>query len=223
MVEENRVVAVRVVLERTQIEQARLAAHLSNAENDRMARFRYPDDRRRYLVAHGVLRDVLAEMTGVAAASLRFMEGPHGKPFLDPPGLKFNLSHSGELAMAVMSADREVGVDIEKHRPDIDVLAIAHRYFAPEEAARLAALPIERRNSAFFTLWTRKEAYSKARGIALAPALREPAPREEASGKWGVEEIAAGEGYSAAIAYGLDPPFLRPNSNRRPRIILTSR
>ena len=203
--------AFRISLERSETEQARLAAHLSDAERARMAR---------YLVAHGVLREILAECLGITPIGLHFGEGPHGKPFLDPPGLNFSLSHSGELAMVAVSADRAVGIDIEEVRPDLDVLAIAERFFAPEEAGSLAAMAAAQRTAAFFALWTRKEAYSKARGMALAPALRESAG---ISDEWGVETIDAGEGYAAAVAYGFAAPFLRPNSNRRPRIILTIR
>jgi 4'-phosphopantetheinyl transferase len=223
MVKNNLVVAVRVVLARPKTELPRLAAYLSDAENARMARFRFPDDRRRYLVAHGVLREILAEYTGSGnPARLGFREGPHGKPILDPPGLKFNLSHSGELAMIAVSASREVGVDIERIRPDLDVLAIAHRYFAPEEARRLTALSAAQQTAEFFKLWTCKEAYAKARGMALAPALRQTIAND---GEWGVESIDAGqhagEGYAAAVAYGLD--LCREKSNRRPKIILTMR
>jgi len=207
---------------------------LSEAETARMARFRYPGDRRRYLVAHGALREILAEFTGSGNPSeLRFREGAHGKPFLVPMSnqgvVQFSLSHSGELAMVAVSASREVGVDVEKIRPNIDVMAIAHRYFAPEEAARLGALSDADRTAAFFTLWTRKEAYSKARGMALAPALREI---PEDHGGWYAESIDmdryAGDGfpagYAAAVAYGVaDFDLCGPKSNRRPMIILTMR
>jgi 4'-phosphopantetheinyl transferase len=217
----------RIPLERPAAVLDRLEAHLSDVERARMARFRYPDDRRRYLAAHGILRETLAELTGIPPARLRFREGPHGKPYLDPPRLglldfNFSLSHSGELAMIAVSAGREVGMDVEKVRPEVDAVAIADRFFAPEEACTLAGLPATQRKRSFFELWTRKEALSKARGMALAPALREP---EHLGGEWTVEPVDAGEGYAAAVAYGvsLDAPLCREKSNLRPTIILTIR
>jgi 4'-phosphopantetheinyl transferase len=72
--------------------------------------------------SRGVLRALLARYLDADPRELRFVLGPHGKPALSPEGtgsaidLRFNLSHSGTMALYALSAGREVGVDIERPR-----------------------------------------------------------------------------------------------------------
>jgi len=129
--------------------------------------------RRRFVVARAALRGVLGAALGQPPRSLRFVEGPHGKPALadQPPPLRFNLSHSGELALLALSLDRELGVDLERRRHHLDHLGIARRYFAPDELAALAALPAAQQETAFYRCWTRKEALLKAKGAGLTLPL----------------------------------------------------
>jgi 4'-phosphopantetheinyl transferase len=71
---------------------------LDEHERDRLARFRRPADRERYLAAHALARLVLAPLVGTAADALAFDRTcrcgvPHGKPVL-PGGPGFSLSHA---------------------------------------------------------------------------------------------------------------------------------
>lgn len=145
---------------------------LSSDERARADRFLRPTPRGRYVAARGLLRRILAAYAGLDPASLRFAYGPHGKPSLAPGQgagtLRFNLSHSEDLALYAIAAGREVGVDVERIRPAFDGARIAREFFSTAEAATLAALPPAARTEAFFACWTRKEAYSKARGEGLA-------------------------------------------------------
>ncbi|MER7848012.1 4'-phosphopantetheinyl transferase superfamily protein [Kitasatospora sp. NPDC096077] len=85
------------------------------------------------------------------------------------PGLHFNLSHSGELALLAV-APRPVGVDVELVRSGRDVDRLSRRFFpAPErELVARGGRP------AFARLWTRKEACVKAVGGRLAEGLALP-------------------------------------------------
>lgn len=69
--------------------------------------------------AANALHRVLAVYLGEDPARIRLETGAHGKPRLaDPQGqLRFNLSHSGELALVAVSGEVEVGVDVERMRP----------------------------------------------------------------------------------------------------------
>ena len=157
-------------------------ARLSAEELARAARFVFPQDRHRYIAAHAALRQLLAlHLTGAdeaagesrcASEPLTLVAGRFGKPALATPGrLHFNLSHSHGVALVALSADCEVGVDIERLRPMTDATAMAAAYFTPAEQAALAACGAESgdaaRDRAFFTCWTRKEACLKALGIGL--------------------------------------------------------
>ncbi|HEY6729935.1 MAG TPA: hypothetical protein VI039_02805 [Solirubrobacterales bacterium] len=65
------------------------------------------------------LRRVLAVYLGEEPARIQLEKGEHGKPRLagNEPPLKFNLSHSGDLALVAVSGANEMGVDVERLRP----------------------------------------------------------------------------------------------------------
>src|SRR5207253_323259 len=117
---------------------------LAPDEQARAARFYRPEFGRRFAVARGVLRTLLARYAGAEPAAVRFAYGPQGKPALAEPGgtsLRFNVSHSGELAYYAFAWGREVGIDVERIRPLSDDLRLAERFFSPAETAALLALP----------------------------------------------------------------------------------
>src|SRR5262245_54818053 len=77
---------------------------LCSSEYKRAARFQFERDRRRFTLAHGSLRYLLATYTGCRASDLRFGANPHGKPALEwPAGPHFNISHSGDLAAIALA------------------------------------------------------------------------------------------------------------------------
>jgi 4'-phosphopantetheinyl transferase len=94
--------------------------------------------------------------------------GEHGKPALHDGELKFNLSHTGEVAVLAVTVGHDVGVDIERARSWSDPVRFARRFLAPAEACAVAALPARERCEALTRLWTAKEAYVKALGTGLA-------------------------------------------------------
>ncbi len=144
---------------------------LSEDEKTRARRFYFSRDRERFIVARGLLRAILARYLGQEPASLRFRYGPHGKPYLalggDVLDLRFNLSHSHNLAIYAVAHGREVGVDLERVRFDETAMEIATQFFSTRELAALRALPEHTRTETFFKYWTVKEAYLKAKGEGL--------------------------------------------------------
>jgi 4'-phosphopantetheinyl transferase len=146
-------------------------AELSPDERERAARFVFPEDRRRFILAHVALRRVLGAYLGRPAGRLAFSAGARGKPSLKEESdawLRFNLSHSRETALIACARGRDVGVDIEWMRDDVGQGEIVERFFSDEERREWAALPAARRREAFFRGWARKEAYVKALGEGLA-------------------------------------------------------
>jgi 4'-phosphopantetheinyl transferase len=196
-----------------------MRAVLNDDERRRADRFAFAHDRLRFAVARGLLRTILGQYLARSPESLRFVANAHGKPGLDPAlerdlAIRFNLAHSGPWVVYALTLGREIGVDIERVRPEFGGLAIAERFFAPGEIATLQGLPDDSRSLAFFHGWTRKEAYIKAKGKGLALPLDEfevaidpdrPAallatladPLEAA--RWTLRELAVEPGYVAAV------------------------
>lgn len=142
---------------------------LDEHEQQRVSRLRSDLHRQRYLRAHVQLRRLLAKRCGCAPRAVEFTFGTQGKPRLaGPSSVQFSLSHSAGLAVIAVSNSRTVGVDIEQLRVMPEATALAHRWFQPEEAAAIEAMPTARRSACFLTCWTRKEAILKAIGTGLA-------------------------------------------------------
>lgn len=146
---------------------------LSEREAERGDRCRFENDRRRFIVAHGALRLILAGCLDVPPEELRLERGRHGKPRLaGSSDLRFSLSHSGELALVAVTRHREVGVDVDRLRPGLPVEPFVQRFFPASDARFVAAAagPTERAER-FLRLWTRKEAVVKAAGARLVQGL----------------------------------------------------
>lgn len=132
-----------------------------------------PAVRRRFVRARVALRRILGRRLGLPPHALAFTYGPTGKPALaDHPGLHFNLSHSGDFAVLALSTDGEVGVDVESTRHRSQVLPVALRFFADDEAAAVAACEGEAQVAAFLRTWTRKESVLKATGRGMGVDTR---------------------------------------------------
>src|SRR5437879_4068688 len=153
---------------------ARLYATLTPDERTRSARFRFERDRKRFIVTRGVLRDLLGRYLQTQPGHISFVYNASGKPDLSPEfgsRLKFNLSHSAGVALIAVAIDSDVGVDLEYIRAQSDYTDIARRFFSAAEVDYLTALPSHLYAEAFFSCWTKKEAYLKACGEGLAIPL----------------------------------------------------
>ncbi|NBD34481.1 MAG: 4'-phosphopantetheinyl transferase superfamily protein [Chloroflexi bacterium] len=153
-----------------------LAQTLSKTESAKADSFYFKADQRRFIVGRGILRQLLSFYLDIEPQQLMFRYSSNGKPYLDgefdASKLRFNLSHSNELALYAFTAGREVGVDLEYLRSLPDMENIAARFFSERENTDLRALPEHDRLLAFFTCWTRKEAFLKATGEGLSYPLK---------------------------------------------------
>lgn len=191
-----------------------LRAFLSDDECARADRFKRPEHGRRFTAAHGTLRLILSEYLQCGPQEILFGKNDFGKPFLADEGpIEFNLSHSGDAALVAVTVGRAVGVDIERYRERLETEKISKRFFSSAEVAELLALPEGEREAAFYTCWTRKEAYIKARGeglsiglsrfeVAFAPGespalLRSDKGREEVE-RWQMVALPVQSGYAAS-------------------------
>jgi 4'-phosphopantetheinyl transferase len=198
---------------------AALRETLAADERARAERFRFPVDRARSIVARGLLRAIIARYLEGEPEAIVFQYGPAGKPSLSCDAtradLRFNVSHADGVALYAFARNHDVGVDIERIRAEMAGERIAERFFSPCEVATLRALPPDRQGEAFFTCWTRKEAYVKARGAGITAALDEfdvsLAPGEpaailanrqasEADRRWSLYHLSPGPGSIGAVA-----------------------
>jgi len=154
----------------------RLSATLAVDERNRSARFRFQRDRQHFIVAHGVLRQLLGQYLQTEPGRIGYEYQAFGKPELSPRfggRLNFNLSHSAGLALVAIAAESDVGVDIEYIRAQSDYAELALNFFSAAEVDQLSALPDHLYAEAFIGCWTKKEAYVKARGRGLAIPLKD--------------------------------------------------
>jgi 4'-phosphopantetheinyl transferase len=167
-----------------------LEAMLSDDERERAARLASAE---RWIVARAALRIVLAGHLGAHPSDVEFAAGPHGKPELSGSALRFNLSHSGDVALIALTRAAEVGIDVER---------TSRRSSAVERTltdAERASLDGRDRHIALLRLWCRKEALAKAGGGGLgwAPETFDTT----APGRFQLSDLLLDdEGYVGALA-----------------------
>lgn len=162
----------RVIRLEKNIEEIRaLRKLLSDTERRRADRFVFDRDRNRFIVARASLREMLATRLNVRPESVELTYGAHGKPALAhryaDSDLRFNVSHSDDVAVCAFSLGREIGIDIEVVRPIPDADDIAAQFFSRRENEAYLALDARDKPLGFFYCWTRKEAFIKAIGDGL--------------------------------------------------------
>lgn len=195
-----------------------LETFLSQDEITRANKFRFARHRRRFVVARGILRQILGSYLNIAPQNLVFTYGDNGKPELKPVTelcLQFNISHSHEYALFAFTLKHLIGVDLEYLRPVPDALKIARRFFSSREYQMLLETETEKQAQLFFRLWTAKESYLKAIGKGLADSLANVEiafdstdslyllaieQKSEASSDWSVYSCTPSTNYLAAIA-----------------------
>jgi 4'-phosphopantetheinyl transferase len=191
---------------------------LSADEHARANRFAFHRDRNAYVTTRAALRELLGQYLSTPPAEIQFHYADRGKPTLlqraqaptagDPP-VHFNVSHTRSLALLAFSSDRRLGIDVEQIRPIDNWEDIARRFFSQTELAELRALPPDQRDEGFYTCWTRKESYIKARGeglhlpldsfdVTLTPGVPERLTAEDAS-NWTLVSLYPHQGYAAAL------------------------
>jgi 4'-phosphopantetheinyl transferase len=203
----------RLPLEQSDHMTARLAATLSDDERERAERFRFDRHRRRFIVCRGVLRILLSRYLRRDPSGLTFVYGLRGKPALSGEwaALRFNVAHSDDLALLAFAMDRELGVDVERHKNMEEADRIVASVLGARTHLDFLALPESERPSAFFRAWTRGEAVMKALGDGIAarvdvsvsagdPVLREVIGRPGEASRWTLTDLDPGPGFSAALA-----------------------
>ncbi len=213
----------RILLDLPDADIQFFASLLSNDEHQRAERYLFAKHRARFIASRAQTRMILARYTGLQPEQIQLSYNAFGKPMLELQSssdvVHFNVSHSHDLGLVAVTEGCEIGVDIEKVRPDIDYVHISRQFFSPGEVERLLNLPVEAQVEAFYNIWTRKEAFIKGRGTGLSTPLDQfevsltvdtPArllvASEEIEGacEWTLCELKPGTGYVANLAVRSD-------------------
>ena len=113
----------------------------------------------------GMLLKYALDKLGIKEYELTYNE--YGKPYLVGNRYYFNISHSKDYAMCVVSDD-EIGCDIEYIR-DFN-MKIPQRYFSNEEYEDIL-IDSSRSKDKFYRYWTLKESFIKNVGLGLSLSL----------------------------------------------------
>ncbi len=148
---------------------------LSNEERVRHGRFFFERDRHTFLVGKALMRITLSRYAGLRPSDWVFKASAHGRPEVKlSHGMlqtNINLSHTNGMVACVVGIDRELGIDIEDTRREVDAIELAQRFFSSSETTALRRLRGDALRRAFFSYWTLKESYIKARGMGLSIPL----------------------------------------------------
>lgn len=178
--------------------------HLPAEERQRAEKMRRPGAAAQWTAARWALRHVLARYLDEEPAAIRLAAGPEGKPRLERASspLRFNLSHSGEIALVALSVEHPVGIDVEEEQPEREPLALAERALGPEDVAAVREAAAAEQSAVFHRRWARHEARLKCSGVGI---FRGPSPEGEPVA---VGDLDLAPGYAAAVAIGA--PALPP-------------
>src|SRR3954465_8827468 len=150
---------------------------LSEPEQAQWQRFKVEDARLQYLVTRALVRTTLSRYADVPARTWQFETNAYGCPHISLPqasrNLRFNLSNTTGLVACAVSMDCEIGIDVENITRTVDADAVAPSVFAPAELADFREAGLEDQRERFFSYWTLKESYIKARGMGLSLPLEQ--------------------------------------------------
>lgn len=168
----------------------RYVRYVSPRRQERIGRYVLERDKITALTAELLIRKEASRSLGTSPRELSFSYHEFGKPYLSGhPEYHFSVSHSGRC-VAFACGGAPVGIDVEQvSDPDP---AIAEACFTPGE--RHCFLRSGSQRTAFYDIWTKKEAYVKMLGTGMstpllsfdvtAEALKKTFRSQHCSGYW---------------------------------------
>jgi len=188
-----------------------LEIDLNPADREKAARYRFPEDRTRFLAGRALLAKMLAQYVGRGADLTRLTLTETGRPVLaTEPAIEFSISHAGDLVIVALAAGARVGIDVERTERPLDFEGLAQRIFNARDLEAFLALPLDERENAFFRAWTGKEAILKAQGVGLSGGLQEVSVSWRNNsvvvevpdrGIWHLRRLTVPHGYVAHMAW----------------------
>lgn len=157
-----RIFATKITQSIDRVTYERCLARMDDAKRKRLLALRDLVAMRQILTSDRFIRFLIMRELGLRDTEISFITNPFGKPSLvGASDFHFNLSHAGEWVVAALD-DRPIGIDIEwelrdSSFPFTDIFSLSERELFDRAS-------VGERSTLFFTVWTSKESYAKARG-----------------------------------------------------------
>jgi 4'-phosphopantetheinyl transferase len=146
---------------------------LSPDELERAKKYKFTKDLEHFILRRYFLRLILSKYCDCQPHELIFRYNSCKKPFIGMPEfkeIKFNLSYSHNLMLVGLCKHDEIGIDIEKTDEIHELENIANESFSPPELKYYNSKL--NKTDTFFKIWTRKEAFIKAKGKGMYLPLK---------------------------------------------------
>ena len=182
--------------------------------------------------SRATLRRLLARYAGTGPGDLDFERSQNGKPALvagpGRPALRFNVSHSATKMLIAVTADRDLGVDVERIQPDFPWEDVACSLFSPDEITAIRGAAHEPPGADFLPLLGAQRGVPegarhgpvritsrlcRTRGPA-GGAVHDDFRAPSGAAGWHVHPLDVGPGYAATLAVAGDARVIcRPLSD----------
>ena len=182
---------------------------LNTKEKDRANKYYKEKDKNRFIICRALLKFVLSIYTKIDVKQIKLDYNTNKKPYLaSHPTLFFNISHSNDYGLITI-ANRPIGIDVEYIEENNDLIhSLKHIYSEKEIVFIENAFD---KKQAFYSLWTRKEAFAKGIGTGIDEDFSK-IPSIDGSHildvsllnntkNWNIDGFKIEDDYIAAIAY----------------------
>ncbi len=141
-----------------------------------MDRYLSNDAKMQFVVGRAMTRWIFAKRWSIRPIEVSFGQTRYGKPFAvtptGQPASTFNLSHCSSTVALVLGGGIELGIDVEFIVRNVDINALAEFCLCSSEQQGIDNLFGTERSTAFFRLWTFKEACVKTLGTGLVTDIK---------------------------------------------------
>lgn len=186
-----------------------LSQFLTSKELKKAQRFFKEIDRSRFIIYRSILKFVLAAHTKLNVKNIYLDYQFNKKPYLaSHPWLFFNLSHSEDFA-AIAVSRKNVGLDIEYMSKDFNFTSLLPDVFDDNQVLQIQNAADKKH--AFYTSWTRKEAFVKALGKGIDEDFKQIPSLDgqhkidfsliKNSKNWQVNSFNLADSYLGAVAF----------------------
>lgn len=151
-----------------ELEYKKILKYVSEYRRNKSERYNCYQDRVLSVIAEFSLVYLMKKYFNLNSESYTILRQDRGKPYFAEKGMpKFNMSHTRNL-VAVLIADTEIGIDVEKIKNQTveSIKRIMKFAFTSDECKYIESRK-EDQIKCFYSIWTYKEAYCKMTGQGL--------------------------------------------------------